>query len=54
MMRDVLQAALAIFAMVGIITTVYFLLLKLLSIRRVRKCLVVLLPLEWITAMRSV
>lgn len=44
MMRDILQAALAVFAMVGIITTVYFLLLKLLSIRRVCKCLVVLLP----------
>lgn len=44
MMCDVLQAVLAVFSMIGIITTVFFLLMKLLSIRRIRKCLVLLLP----------
>lgn len=44
MMHDILQAVLAVFSMVGIITAVYFVLLKLLSIRKIRKFLVVLLP----------
>lgn len=44
MMRDVLQAVLAMFSMIGMITAVYFLLIGLLSIRRVQKDLVVLLP----------
>ena len=44
MVSDILQAVLAVFAMVGIITAVYFGLLKLLSIRRARKYLILLLP----------
>ena len=44
MVSDILQAVLAVFAMVGIITAVYFGLLKLLSIRRARKYLLLLLP----------
>lgn len=43
-MFEFLQAVLAVFAMVGIIASVYFFLLKLLSIRRARKYVVLLLP----------
>lgn len=46
MMCDILQAVLAVFSMIGIITAIYFLLLGLLSIRRVKKELVLLLPPE--------
>ncbi len=44
MMSEILQAILAVFAMIGIITAVYFGLMKLLNIRQAKKYLLLILP----------